>query len=496
LTQPSDSSKARGVSSTIKLSVFSLVTTIIGLATTVIVARHYPTQDYGVFVLILVLVSFVDQISTLGLEMSIPKFIAGAKDELTKEQFFSTGVIVRIGAILLASLLAWLGSPLLMAVFGQSLLPGFILYVPLLFALDSFQSFLQSVLQGSFLFTTMGITSLISSVTYLMLLLWVVYGINGSIALLLLAKAVSSLVVCVILLFSIPIKKRLSFRIDIFKDLMKFGLPLQINDILSFIFSRIDTIVVAAFLGPADIALYEIARKVPDNLRSFYGPFIQVYFPFISKRYVLEGRQQASDLLNDALRFVAFVTLFGAAIAVLFGRAIIELLFSSKYVSVAPVFVLLMVNLSVALISNVMGNTIVGVGDSDKPMFINSFNAVASWLASLLLIPVYALFGAAAANTIGTLVAYPLNRYFLRRRIQLKDLAYLKPIFLFIAWLLPVLVLRPDSFLVKVGFLLVFLLASILLSIITKDDMARLIEGSGLNNWHLFKKLGIWFSKP
>ena len=466
-----------------------------GLATTIIVARHYSTQEYGVFVLILVLVSFVDQIGTLGLELSISKFIAGAKDESTKELFFSTGVVVRIVAILLASLLAWLGSPLLMAIFGQSLVPGFILYVPLLFALDSFQSFLQSVLQGCFLFTTIGISSLIGSLTYFVLLLWVVYGINGNITWLLLAKALASLLAAVFIFCSIPIKKRLSFRVDIFKDLMKFGLPLQVNDILSFVFSRIDTIVIAAFLGPAEIALYEIARKVPDNLRTFYGPFIQVYFPFISKRYVLEGQQQASNLLNDALRFVAFVTLFGTAIAVLFGQAIIQLLFSNKYVSVAPIFVLLMINLSVALISNVMGTTIVGVGDSQKPMIINSFNAVASWLGSILLIPLYALFGAAVANTLGTVVAYPLNRYFLRKRIQLKDAAYLKPIFLFLAWGLVVIVVKPASLLMKVGFLLAFLLASVFLSIVTKEDMARLIEGSGMNRWGLFKKLEIWFSK-
>ena len=128
-------------------------------------------------------------------------------------------------------------------------------------------------------------------------------------------------------------KKEVFFSTPGFKELIKFGSPLQVNDILTFFFQRIDSVVVAAFLGPADLALYEVARKIPDNLRGLYNPFISVYFPFISKRYDLDSREHASDLLNDAVRFVAFVTLLGTAIAILFGQAIIQFLFSGKYVS-------------------------------------------------------------------------------------------------------------------------------------------------------------------
>ena len=467
---------------------------VLGLTGTIIITRHFSAEDFGVYTLVLVFASFLSQISTFGLELSVSKFIAGAKDELSREHFFSTAVIIRIGSILLTSLLAWYGSPLLKILFGQSLLPGFILYVPLLFAVESFRALLRATLQGNLLFSKMGIADSISSSMYLVLVI-LVYVLNGDITLLILARVFSSFLACIFAFVSIPIKKRISFQMDAFKELMKFGYPLQINDVLGFIYSRIDTVAVAVFLGPVDIATYEVARKIPDYLRNLYEPFKSVYYPFVSKRYSLEGRHQAGAFMNDSIRFVAFVTLFGAVIATLFGREILQFIFTQKYSSSAPVFVLLMFNLSIALISNVMGTTLVAVGDTQKPPIINFFNAVASWLGSILLIPVLALVGASIANTIGTAVAFPLNRYFLRKRLDLMDAQYLKPLVLFFVWSALVFIIRPELLIIKIVFLLAFILACVFLSIVTKKDVAFLVEGSGITSWPPLRNLGLWISR-
>jgi O-antigen/teichoic acid export membrane protein len=312
---------------------------------------------------------------------------------------------------------------------------------------------------------------------------------------LVLAKVFSSFTACIFAYLSIPLKKRFSLRAVYFKDLIRFGFPLQINDILGFINSRVDTLVVAALLGSAGIAFYEVARKIPDNLRLLYEPFRQVYYPFLAKWYVLDDKRQADRLVNDSMRFVAFFTLFGAAITVLFSRDIIRLFFSEKYLPSAPAFIVLMINLSIALVSNVMGTALVAVGDTQKPMIINFFNAIASWAGSILFIPAFGIFGAAIANTSGTALTYLPTVYFLRKKINFKNAAYLKPFFLFCAWGLLVFLIKPESFLLKTSFLCVFLIANVLLSIVTKADIALLVEGSGITSWGPLRKLGVWTSK-
>jgi O-antigen/teichoic acid export membrane protein len=188
------------------------------------------------------------------------------------------------------------------------------------------------------------------------------------------------------------------------------------------------------------------------------------------------------------------VTLLGTAIAALFGRDILQLVFTQKYSSSAPVFTILMFNLSIALISNVMGNTLVAVGDTQKPAIINFFNAVVSWVGSFLLVPMYALVGASVANTIGTAVAFPLNRYFLHKRIGLEDMPYLKPIIFLSVWGLLVFIIKPEMPLIKAAFLVVYILGCIFLSIVTKADIALLIAGSGISSWPRLRKLRLWIS--
>lgn len=491
----SNPSNPNVLSSTISLSIFSIVNLVLGLVGTIIVTHTFSAYDFGIYVLILVVVSFLVQISTLGLEMSLARFISGTEDGVRKERFLGTAIFARVITLILVGALSWFAAPVFRMMFGQSLNKEILVYALFLFLLTSLNGLLKSILQGSFLFARIGFTDLIANFTNLILLVIFVYEFDGTIVHLVLARILAYIPSIVFALISIPVRKRILFDADVFKELMKFGFPLQVNDILNFVFLRIDSIVVVAALGPVNMAIYEVARRIPDYLRNIFEPFRSVYYPFLTKRYVLGDHAKADRLLNDSTRFVAFVTFFGTAIAMLFGKDIIRLLFSEKYLSSSPVFTILMINLSISLISNVMGTSLVAVGDTQKPAVINFFHALASWLCSLLLIPWLGLAGASIASMIGTIVAFPLNRHFLRKRLDLKDVPYLKPIALFCGWGLLVFLIKPEMLFVKAALLIVFILACVFLSIITKRDLALFLKDSGMITWPPLDKLGLWISK-
>ena len=488
-------SNPRVVSSTISLSVYSVLGLVLGLVTTILITHKFPSDAFGIYTLILVVISFLGQISTLGIETSVPRFIAGAKDDARKEQFFGVSIILRGIVVVVAGLLAWFGSPLLTSLFGQSLLPQYVLYVPLLFALESFRSLFRAILQGCLVFSKIGMSDLILSLSNLVLLIGFIFGTERTITVLILIRALSSIAASVFAFVAIPIKKRLIFRADIFKEVIGFGFPLQINDILGFIFLRIDTVVIAAFLGPTDIALYEVARKIPDSLRNLYTPFRSVFYPILAK-ISAEGDQAAiAEFLSHALRILAFITLLGAGISLLFGQEIIRLLFSAAYDSSAPIFAVLMINLCFSLMGNIMGTTIVALGDSKKPMIINSVNAAASWIGAVILVPLDALMGAATATTLGTILAVPLNVLFLKRLAQVKDSAYLKPVLVFGVWAAIVLATHPTPFWLKSIYLFAFILGCGFLSIYTRQDLDFLIAESQIAAALPLQKIRLWASR-
>jgi O-antigen/teichoic acid export membrane protein len=135
------------------------------------------------------------------------------------------------------------------------------------------------------------------------------------------------------------------------------------------------------------------------------------------------------------------------------------------------------------LVCNVMGTTLVAVGDSNKPLIINTFNALVSLLGSIFLIPPFRIIGAAVANTIGTTLA------------DLRDATYLKPFALFGGWSLLVFIIKPELFLIKILFLIIFIAASFFLRIITRAELELLLAGSGALNWKLLQRFGAWVTK-
>ena len=79
------------------------------------------------------------------------------------------------------------------------------------------------------------------------------------------------------------IEYKLELNKEILWEMLKFGFPLQIQYILDFIFSRIDTVLISSLLGTSATAFYEIARKIPDSLLQLFNAFRSVYFPMITE---------------------------------------------------------------------------------------------------------------------------------------------------------------------------------------------------------------------
>ena len=183
--------------------------------------------------------------------------------------------------------------------------------------------------------------------------------------------------------------------------------------------------------------------------------------------------KKAESLLQDALRLITFISLSVAAIVFLFGKDIIRLLFSERYVVVAPVFFVLMLALTFTLIGYLLGKSLVAVGESDKPAKINLVHGAISLLLSRLLIPFMGILGAGITEFTGPIVTNPLNYFFLNKKFPMNTLsAYLKPILIFAGWLVLVVLIPMDYFLVKIAALILYVSVNFAFSVIKREDIS------------------------
>jgi stage V sporulation protein B len=126
------------------------------------------------------------------------------------------------------------------------------------------------------------------------------------------------------------------------------------------------------------------------------------------------------------------------------------LFFSSEYSEGAPVLAILSLALCVALTSNLMGISLVALGQPDKPVKINIVETITNIIANLVLIPIYGLIGAAFATLLSRCITNPVNLYFLKKtEISVDVSQYIKPLIVCVSLIIVNIYLSPKVFLSK-----------------------------------------------
>jgi len=464
---------------------FARVSTIIfGLISVMIATRYLTTEAYGALVLTLnnVLVQFF----SFGLGLVIPKYLASAQDESYKIILQNTVLHFRLFSVFSIIFFLTVLKPFISTFFEARLFSDIFPASLFLFLLFSLSNLFESILRGQLAFRAIGVIEFVSEAIELVLLsvLVIVYGLGfwG----LLIAKFVSRTVSILLAYRMSRFKYRWQFDSLLIKEMLKFGFPLQAQYIFGFAYSKLDTLIIGSLLGTRGVAFYDIARKIPDSLMQLYSVFISVYFPVIANVYATEKEEKSNYILNNSMRLLSFVTVFATLLALLFGKDIIVLLFSAEYLESYWVLVLLMLGVALDLMEEILGYSLVAVGQPDKPLYINIVRAIVSVAGNLIILPILGFKGAAFVYILGNLVALPIDVFFLRRkdiRPNLGNFVKLILVFgmassLFLLW-------NSNVLLLKIFIALLFVASSFLFSVITLRD-AKIVFGEAHLAWSNF----------
>jgi O-antigen/teichoic acid export membrane protein len=462
----------RFIKGAVSVGLGSMAVMVMGLLGMIVAVRHLPIEDYGAFVLLLVIVGFLVELSSFGLDLAIPKFLATLEDQTQIRRLINSVVIFRGAIMLLMSILAIIAKDGLELLFGASLFLDLIIYIPVMVLAMGMYKLVYAVLQGMFNFKMMGFSDFFSSLLNFILVIALVIVFQQGIIGLIYAKTISFTVSTIVAYIAVPVSKRIELDVATLRKMIVFGFPLQVNYILTFIFLRMDTLVIATLLGPAQIAYYEIARKIPEHIVMAYDAFRTVYYPFIARMYAQGEVAKATRMINQSIRWLSLLATLGALIALLFGTEIITLLFSDRYLPSTDAFVLLMLALHLLLLDYTMGYSLVAIGDSNKPAIINVVRAIVGLASNLILIPIMGIVGAALASILGFAVANPLNVFFLRRRtLNVNFWIYLKPLVIFGCFALAVTFFDLPTLFERLAVVLLFLVVCVLTSVITIGDV-------------------------
>lgn len=457
-------------------SVGTIFIMLFAMLNTMILARYLPRHEYGVFLLLLLLADFLSMISAFGLNTSVIPLIAQAAPE-DKSKIVNSAVTFRLFTFGLVSVVFFLGQRWFLLLLGGSEIGRLAVYVPIMLATQGYRNLLRALLQGHFRFKQMAIIDLITSALNLAIIIAFIVVLRTSFEGLVLAQVVSQGFACLALYWALPGPKRWQLDRAHLLKAIQFGWPLQLNDILYFVSGNIGNLLIAALMGPGDVALLSIAGRLPLMIRKLFESFRSVYLPNLSKLLSEGDQRRAHQLLNTSLRLTAFALALGTLMAALFGREFILLFFSEQYQAATTAFALSMLALNIGLVGNVLGTALLAAGDSRGVAVANVVTMGVNLLANFVLTPWLGINGAALAGGAGSLAANPVNVWFLRRRHVLAQVAeYLKPWLIVSVIGIPILYLPPLPWIVRSMLVLLFLLICYLTSVIKLEDISQAVS--------------------
>lgn len=472
------------------MGVSTLVRMVLGFVSLVIVARVVPEEAYGVYFLILAIVYVLEVIGDVGLRLSAAKFIASAPNDDEQRVIVNNLLTFRLLTVLIVSFLAIVGKPLILFFFHNELLSSLYIYVPILFFIQLTEETLSYIMQGFHLYRKMAVVQALTGLLNLALVMLFILFMDLDIEGLLLAYILSLSIAALLRLWMIPTPKDLAFDAGLIRRIIRFGLPLQGNDILSFVFQKVDVLILAALMSPVHIAYLEVAAKIPDYLRRLYYTLQSVYFPHMAELFARKHHIRAEDVLNNVLRVTSFSTMLCALVSVLFQREIMVVLFSEKYLPGAPALGVLMVVVGIGVASTILDTALISAGHPAYMLIIGLVTAVASILGNVTMIPPFGFMGAAYAKLLANVVANPVSVWCLRReKIGVRVDRYLKPAFLLAICVTIYLVLGWDTVVLRGSLIILFVALSMSFSVVTGSDILVLLGSLRLSIHRLaFKK--------
>ena len=441
-------------------SMGTIVAMVFQFLSIVIITRHITKEEFGIYVLIIVISTFLDAVSGLALEQSLVKFISSA-DDLERKSTFIPTLIIRIILLVVAVIL--------IVLFGNSLMPlfsftatEFLYVVIILFILSSFRGLFYNLLQGMNLFKKYASVQIITSVLRVALLLVIILINELTLKDVLFVEMVAVAFTVLFQLALIPYKEVFHWNVDFenIKKIFNFSIPLYFSGISYFVQTQLNVFIISAYLNPVSIANYDVAGKIPQASAKGFQSFIIVFFPNLSRLLSMGERDSALILINKSLLTFSIVINMLLLVSFLFNKEIILLLFSDKYLDSSLAFSFMMVAFYLTAMSNIMGYSLVSAGLPSITLKVNIAAGSINLIGAFLMVPLLGFMGAVYSILLTSLSSLLFHYLYLTKYdMQIELITFIKPSLITITALLLYYPFIPDNLIFKFILLIVYLIA-------------------------------------
>lgn len=380
-----------------------IITLILGITISVIIARLLGPAGKGIYTLSILLPSLIVTFTNLGVGPATVYYIGRQKYSLS--EIFGNNVIVS----LVLSVFSIIIGLVIIFFFKEPVFSGisrrYLLLTLALIPINLFFSYTNAILLGLQKIKEYNVVSVVQTSSFLGLIViaiwWRRSGIEGAI----LAGIVANLLVDLLLFFWVKrFTQGIIFQINksYIKNSFLYGIKAHLSNVLSFLHLRLDVFLISAFINPLAVGYYSIAVGIAEKLWLISQSASTVLFPKVASEKDEKRRKEFTPLVSH---MTIFVTALGALVTFFLSRWLVIFFFSKAYLpAVRPLHILLLGAVAVSG-GRVLGNDFAGRGRPMLNTYLNTISVVINLGLNLLWIPRFGIIGAAWATTVSYIAA-------------------------------------------------------------------------------------------
>ncbi len=387
-------------------------------------SAYLSTEQFGTVNLITNIVPLIGPVFTLQVTETIFRFLCTSKDEDEKKKYITNSFIIFLIGITVFILFY---IPIcIITKFQYAYL--FILY----FIFNYLATYLQQVLRGVRKNVDYTITGVLSTLIQLIINIVFIKYIHerGMI----LAIVVGSVTITIYALIRLKFFKYINFKLfskNMIKEMLKYSIPLVPNQISWWLNGTAGIYILEYFCGTASTGLVSFANKFPTLLMTVNSIFLMAWTE--SSIYEYSSEDKAEYYSKNLENFSKFLILFSAILLPAI-KVYYELFIDAKYHDSIILVPFMFISMIFNAISSFMGTIYTASMKTKGAFYTTVVAAIVNVICSVVLIPIFKIWGYVFANIISYVVFYLIRKRSIDKIVKLKYhyKLYIIPVIIFI----------------------------------------------------------------
>lgn len=392
-----------------------ILSTILALVGIGLIARYLGKDGFGNYATALAFFSFFGAIADLGIYSVATREISrpGADERTIIGKVFSLRVISAV-IVLAATPLVILFLPYPPEVKQAILISA------AAFVFSSSYLVLNGVFQKNLAMDKVAVSELIGKIIQVAVIFLAVQK-NLGFTMIMLSVLFSMIVnfTLVILWSRKYIKFKLSVDWAYWKHFLKESFPMGISVIVTFVYFKMDTILLSVMKSSADVGIYNAAYKVIENLSFFPGMIIGLVLPIMS-RSIFSNQEEFENIANKVFKLFIILVIPLAVGTLFLADGVINIIGGSGFQESGSVLRILIFALIFIFFGNISSTILLAGNLQKKLMYALSFCAAFNLITNLIVIPKYSYLGTAATSAVTEFLVIAITFFLIARNLSYK----------------------------------------------------------------------------